>query len=165
MAAADDNRAVIDRFYTAFQRHDAATMNACYAPDVRFRDPVFEQLKGDEARGMWSMLHSRNSGLELTYEIGKVSDAEGEASWVAKYRFPATGRDVENHVQSHFWFKDGLVTRQEDHFNLWQWAAMALGARGRLLGWAPPVQGAIRKQARGNLDKFLARTSEDPAGA
>jgi ketosteroid isomerase-like protein len=163
MATAADNRALVERFYTAFQNHDAAGMNACYAPDVRFRDPVFEQLKGDEARGMWNMLNSRNSRLELTFEIGKVSEAEGEASWVAKYTFPTTGRDVDNHVRSHFWFKDGLVTRQEDQFNLWQWAGMALGPRGRLLGWAPPVQASIRKQARGNLDKFLARTSQETA--
>ncbi len=161
MSTSPDNRDTIERFYTAFQNHDAAGMNACYAPDVRFRDPVFEQLKGDEARAMWNMLNSLGAGLELTYAVGKVDEAEGEASWVAKYQFSATGRDVENHIRSHFWFKDGLISRQEDTFDLWKWASMALGPKGQLLGWLPPVQGSIRKQARGNLDKFMA--SDRPA--
>ena len=149
------NIALLDRFYSAFQAFDADAMNACYAPDIRFRDPVFERLDGDRARSMWKMLASRNNGLELTYELGRVDSAEGDATWVAKYNFAATGRAVENHVQSHFWLKDGLITRQEDTFDLYKWASMALGMKGTLLGWLPPVQGSIRKQAREGLDKFM----------
>lgn len=153
--AAAANRGLIERFYTAFQDKDAAGMNACYAPDIRFRDPVFEQLSGDRARGMWSMLNAADSGLELTYTIGSVSADEGEATWVANYNFSATGRAVENHVTSHFWFADGLIKRQEDTFSLYRWASQALGPQGMLLGWTPMVQGAIRKRAAGNLNKFL----------
>ena len=32
---------------------------------------------------------------------------------------------------------------------------MALGARGRLLGWTPFVQAAIRKKAAEGLDAYL----------
>ncbi|MFN2465838.1 MAG: nuclear transport factor 2 family protein [Candidatus Dormibacteria bacterium] len=157
MTSAAENRAVIERFYTAFQHHDAAGMNACYTTDIRFRDPVFQDLAGDEVRAMWNMLNSRNAGLELAFQVGTVDDAEGHATWVAKYHFSATGRDVENHVHSHLWLKDGLIARQEDQFDLWRWASMALGPRGQFLGWLPPVQGSIRKQARGNLDRFMSQ--------
>jgi len=34
-----------------------------------------------------------------------------------------------------------------DHFDLWRWLRQALGAKGVLLGWAPPVQSAVRAQA------------------
>ncbi|MEA2684006.1 MAG: hypothetical protein QOK05_2334 [Chloroflexota bacterium] len=153
--AAAANAALLDRFYTAFQTLDASNMNACYAPEVRFRDPVFERLEGDRARAMWSMLAARSSGLQLTYELGKVDTAEGDATWVATYNFATTGRRVENHVQSHFWFKDGLISRQEDTFDLYKWASMALGPKGVLLGWLPPVQASIRKQAKDGLDKFV----------
>ena len=154
--AAQVNRDLVDTFYSSFQRLDADAMNACYAPDIRFRDPVFQDLEGDRARGMWKMLATGSRGIDLTYEIGEVGDTEGRATWVAKYNFTATGRSVENHISSHFWFRDGLIARQEDTFALWRWAGMALGPKGRLAGWLPPVQAQIRAQARGRLDKFLA---------
>jgi hypothetical protein len=31
---------------------------------------------------------------------------------------------------------------------------MALGAKGKLLGWLPPIQRAIRQKALGGLDAF-----------
>ena len=150
------NRALIERFYTAFKNKDAAGMNACYAPDINFRDPVFEQLKGDRARAMWAMLTGTDGSLDITFEVGHVDSATGAATWVARYNFSATGRPVENHVSSHFWFAEGLIRRQEDSFSLYRWAAQALGPQGQLLGWTPMVQGAIRKRARGNLDRYLA---------
>ena len=150
------NRALIERFYTAFKNKDAAGMNACYAPDIQFRDPVFEHLRGDRARAMWSMLTGTSGSLEITYQVGRVDSATGEATWVANYNFSATGRAVENHVSSHFWFGDGLIKRQEDTFSLYRWASQALGPQGQLLGWTPMVQGAIRKRASGNLDRYLA---------
>lgn len=153
---AGQNRQLIENFYRSFQRLDADGMNACYAQDVSFRDPVFMQLTGDQVRGMWKMLATGNRGIDLTYEVGEVGEAEGHATWVAKYNFTATGRSVENHISSHFWFKDGLIARQEDTFGLWRWASMALGPRGMLAGWLPPVQAQIRAQARGRLEKFTA---------
>ncbi len=42
------NAALIQRFYAAFAARDAAGMQACYHPDVVFRDPVFGELRTDE---------------------------------------------------------------------------------------------------------------------
>ncbi len=147
---------LINRFYQAFQKRDAAGMNSCYAPDIRLSDPVFGALQGDRARAMWTMLAGRSQGLELTYQVGAVDDTTGNATWQAKYEFSQTGRMVDNHISSKFWFENGLIARQQDTFDLWRWAGMALGPRGQLLGWAPPVQAAIRKQAAAGLDKFVS---------
>jgi len=155
MGDPDANEALINRFYTAFAKREADGMNACYAPAIRFKDPVFGALQGDRARAMWRMLARRSQGLVLTYQVGSVDDSTGSATWQAKYKFTQTGRDVDNHISSRFWFEDGLIARQEDSFDLWRWASMALGPRGLLLGWLPPVQGAIRKQAAAGLDAFL----------
>jgi ketosteroid isomerase-like protein len=46
----DANTKLINRFYTAFQKRDADAMNACYAPGIRFSDPVFGALEGDRAQ-------------------------------------------------------------------------------------------------------------------
>jgi ketosteroid isomerase-like protein len=152
---------VINRFYLAFQKRDAAAMNACYAPDISFHDPVFGLLQGDPARAMWRMLTSNpESTLTLAYQVLEVGDSTGIATWQAQYNFPATGRHVDNHVTSRFWFEDGLIKRQEDTFDLWKWASMALGPRGRLLGWLRPVQNAIRKQAHANLADYIKSRPE-----
>src|SRR5690348_17208123 len=158
------NEALVRRFFGAFQSLDAGGMNACYASEVSFTNPVFQRLSGDRARAMWRMLASRSKGIELTFAVGAVDAATASATWVARYEFSATGRQVENHVSSRFWFEDGLIARQEDTFDLWRWASMALGARGMLLGWLPPVRSTIRAQAADNLDRFIAGEKAARAG-
>jgi len=154
------NWALVNRFYTAFKEHDAEAMCACYAPDISFTDPAFGPLEGDRARGMWRMLVTPGSTLQLTHEVGAVDDSTGAATWVAKYEFPATHRQVENHISSRFWFEDGLIKKQVDTFDIWKWSSMALGLSGKLLGWSPIVKGAIRKRALAQLDEFMmARNS------
>jgi hypothetical protein len=151
------NTELIKSFYEAFQKRDASAMGACYAPGILFRDPVFGRLEGERARAMWRMLNQPGGGgLELTYQLSAIDDITGTATWQAKYKAPNTGRPVENHITSRFWFVDGLIVRQEDTFDLWKWASMALGPTGRIMGWSPMVQGAIRKRALANLDKFIA---------
>ena len=39
------------------------------------------------------------------------------------------------------------------------WAAMALGTKGALLGWFPPVQNAIRRESSRILDQYIKSTS------
>lgn len=150
------NADLITHFYTAFQQLDADTMATCYAADVRFSDPVFSGLRGAEAGDMWRMLCKRAEDFSLTFDSVHADDHAGSARWVATYRFSATGRQVVNHIQARFVFRDGLIVEHRDHFDLWRWARQALGAKGLLLGWAPPVQGAIRRQAARGLAQFRA---------
>jgi len=42
-------------------------------------------------------------------------------------------------------------------FDLYRWARQALGIKGLVLGWTPPVQRAIRRRAIRSLDAFAAR--------
>ena len=57
------NAGLLTAFYSALQRRDAAAMNACYAPDIRFRDAVFD-LVGWRARAIfegwlaWARAHA-----------------------------------------------------------------------------------------------------------
>jgi len=151
------NAQLIERFYQAFQRRDGEAMAACYSADVRFRDPVFSDLRGAEAGDMWRMLTARAQDFALTYDGVEADDARGSARWVASYTFTQTGRKVTNHIQAHFHFRDGLICQHEDRFDLWKWSRQALGAKGALLGWAPPVQRAIRAQAAKGLAAYRAQ--------
>ena len=61
-AAGDE---LIQRFYAAFDRRDGDAMAACYAPDARFSDPVFPDLRGDQPGRMWRMLTSQAQELRI----------------------------------------------------------------------------------------------------
>jgi ketosteroid isomerase-like protein len=141
------NAALIGRFYAAFARREAGGMLACYHREVTFSDPVFTALDAPGVAAMWRMLCARAKDLTLAVS-GIAADAgSGRAHWVANYTFSATGRKVTNRIHAAFEFRDGLILRHVDRFSLWRWASMALGVKGALLGWCPPVRAAIRAQA------------------
>ncbi len=151
------NASLIASFYTAMQARDAEAMAACYAENVHFSDPVFLSLQGGEAGDMWRMLLARAKDFEMRFDGVAADDRSGVAHWVARYTFSQTGRVVTNDIHARFDFADGKIVRHADDFDLWRWARQALGAKGVLLGWAPPVQQAIRKQAAAGLAAFRAR--------
>ena len=148
--------ALITRFYEAFQRRDAVAMGTCYAPDVRFSDPVFPDLRGDQARGMWAMLCARGKDLRLEFSSVTAEGDRGSAHLEAWYTFSATGRQVHNVIDASFTFRDGLIATHTDRFDLYRWARQALGVKGTLLGWTPLVQNAIRAQGAKGLERWMA---------
>ena len=154
-SAALENRALIERFYRAFQQRDGAAMAACYHANVRFRDPVFD-LEGARVGAMWKMLTSR--GADLRVEFGNVSTdaASGGADWQAWYKFSATGRLVHNIISARFRFAEGLIIEHVDTFDFWRWSRQALGTVGMLLGWSPMLRDKVRAQAARALDQYMA---------
>ena len=153
------NAASIRRFYDALDRHDAAAMIACYAPDATFSDPVFSALDAAGVAAMWRMLCARGKDLHVVSSDVEADAAKGRAHWVATYTYSATGRRVENRIDATFAFRDGLIVRHEDHFDLWRWLRQALGPKGALLGWLPPVRRAMRAQAARALADWRARNA------
>ena len=155
MAHANDE--LIERFYAAFNARDGDAMTACYAPDARFSDPVFTDLKGDEPGAMWRMLTGRAEDLEVQLAEHEADDERGSAHWLADYTFTSTGRKVHNDVRAEFRFADGLIAEHRDAFSFHAWSRQALGPVGLALGWTPIVQGRVRREARAGLDQFLAK--------
>jgi ketosteroid isomerase-like protein len=152
----DANRDLISRFYQAFQRLDAEAMVACYSDDIVFSDPVFGTLRGRDAGDMWRMLTTRAKDFSLTFDQVRADERSACAHWVATYLFSQTGNTVVNRIEAHFVFRDGKIVEHRDQFDLWRWARQALGMKGLVLGWAPPVQNAIRRQAAKGLAQFRA---------
>ena len=66
---------------------------------------------------------------------------------------------MENRIDAAFLFRDGLIVLHEDRFDLWRWLRQALGVKGALLGWLPPVQQAARTQAAKALADWRTRNS------
>jgi len=151
------NAALVERFYAALDRRDPEAMLACYAPDVAFSDPVFPSLDAAGVGAMWRMLCARGRDLHVVASAIEADDAQGRAHWDATYSYSATGRRVENRIDASFAFRNGLIVRHDDRFDLWRWARQALGLPGLLLGWAPPMQKAIRAKAAEALAAWGAR--------
>lgn len=150
---------LLTRFYTAFAALDDAAMAACYAPDARFRDEVFELNGREEIAAMWGMLcaATRSKGRDawaLEFSGVDADDRVGRAHWEAHYRFSATGRLVHNRIDGAFEFRDGTIVAHHDRFDFWRWSRQALGAPGALLGWSPMLRNKVRVQAAKNLAAF-----------
>ena len=150
----DAHESLIERFYRAFDEGDGAAMAACYAPDVRFSDPVFTDLRGSRAGVMWRMLTEGPGDLRVELLEHQADEARGSAHWRAHYTFTETGRPVVNDIHASFRFKDGLIAEHRDEFSFPAWARQALGPVGLLLGWTPLVRAAVRRKAAARLEEF-----------
>ena len=154
---AEENKRLIERFYEAFDRRDGEAMAACYAPQIRFSDPVFPGLKNDQPGAMWRMLTGRADDLRVELLEHDADETSGSAHWKATYTFTQTGRPVVNDVHARFRFEDGLIAQHEDGFSFFRWSRQALGAPGLLLGWTPVLQKATQRKARAGLDEYMAQ--------
>lgn len=151
------NAELIAGFYAALARRDAAAMGACYADDARFSDPAFGELDATGVRAMWGMLCARASDLEIAVENIVADERSGSARWIATYTFTKTGRRVRNVIDARFTFNVGKIVRHDDRFDLWRWAGMAFGLKGRLFGWLPATQSAVRREAMRGLAAWRSR--------
>lgn len=156
--------ATIESFYTALARRDHAAMAACYHESVRFSDPVFRNLSGDEVRAMWHMLCEGGTDLAVTFNAVEAAGGSGRAHWEARYTFGPTSRRVHNQIDASFVFEDGKIIRHDDHFDLWRWTRMALGMTGVLTGWTGFTKTKVRTTARRRLEKFIAEHPEYQTG-
>ena len=161
----DHNRATIEAFYSAFARLDTDAMAACYADNAHFQDEVFTLSGKREVMGMWRMLVGAvqakgRDDWRLTWRDTRANGSGGAAHWDAHYRFSATGRLVDNSIDSRVMFDaTGRILRHRDTFDFWRWSKQALGAPGLLLGWTPMLRRGVQRKADANLRHFLAKES------
>ena len=149
------NAVLLAGFYNAFAARDGKAMASAYTPDAYFSDPVFTDLHGREVGAMWKMLCARATDLRVEARDISADDRTGKAHWEAWYTFTKTGRPVHNVIDATFAFRDGRIATHRDAFDLWRWSAQALGTSGKLLGWSPIIQGAVRRQAKEGLAKYM----------
>lgn len=154
------NADVARKFYESFQKKDAQAMAACYADDVVFSDPVFPELKGNDARDMWRMLCVTGKDLKIEFSLigaENLAPHDIRVRWDAYYLFSKTGRKVHNVVSATLTFKDGKIIRHKDEFSFWHWSRQALGPAGLLLGWTPVMLKKVRAGAAESLKKFQSK--------
>ncbi|MBS1920819.1 MAG: nuclear transport factor 2 family protein [Bacteroidetes bacterium] len=157
----EGNSALIEKFYTAFQKLDYAVMNSCYSDDIVFSDPVFILLKNDEVRSMWEMLCKNAKNFSLNYSnIQAVDEEYYTCNWTATYIFSKTGRKVVNHIKAFMRIKNGKIIEHSDAFRLSTWISQALGWKGVLFGWTNFMKRKVQRAARKSLNHFMERKTE-----
>lgn len=151
----NSNEKTLLKFYTAFANADATTMCECYQPNSQFRDPVFGLLKGNDVCQMWKMLLKKSKeNIKIEFSDIKADDYIGSARWIATYKFNKTNRKVVNIIEAEFQFKDDLIIKHTDYFDIWKWSKQALGTSGYLFGWTGFLQKKIQQQALLSLKKY-----------
>src|SRR5690606_30190471 len=96
-----------------------------------------------------------SKSIDVEFSDIVANDVGGSANCVADYKF--AGRPVQNCISSEFTFKDGLIIKQVDSYDLWKWSQQALGLQGLLFGWSLLMKNRIQRQAISSLRKFQRR--------
>ncbi len=148
------NEQKITAFYTALENADSKVVCESYHTDIIFRDPIFGRLVGRDVCQMWKMLIDKAKGnLKIELSEVKADDYLGSALWKATYNL-GKNRPITNVIRAEFHFKDGLIIKHTDDFDIWKWAKQALGVRGILFGWTGHMQKKIQEKALLALKKF-----------
>ena len=155
--SASAHRQLITSFYEALARRDAKAMNACYAPEATFTDPVFGKLDYAGLTAMWRMLCERGKDLHVVARGIDADDHHGHGHWTATYSYGPTKRRVVNEIDASFTFRHGLIVEHIDKFNLKRWAKQALGISGQVLGFTPLLAPLVHKQATSALEAWQRR--------
>ena len=147
---------IIQKFYKAFHDLDGDAMANCYHKDIVFEDPAFGQLTGERAGNMWRMLCHTQKGNDFRVIASGIeaSGTSGKAHWEANYSFGPTGRKVHNIIDAQFEFKDNLIVRHIDDFDLYRWSKQAFGFTGILIGWSSFFKSKLNVQTNNLLSKY-----------
>jgi ketosteroid isomerase-like protein len=152
------HKELINKFYTAFSNSDFKEMASCYHQNIIFEDPAFGILNGESANKMWQMLIERSKGnIQITFSDVIADEFSGSAKWIATYNFTQTNRKVVNIIDAKFEFRDGLIIKHTDYFDLYKWSKQALGWKGFLLGWTNFMKNKIRKTAQKSLKIYMKK--------
>lgn len=158
----DPNISLIQKFYTAFQQRDYATMNSCYSENIVFSDPVFMILQQDEVRYMWEMLCKNAKDFSLTFsDIEAVDDQYYTCKWTASYTFSKTGNKVVSNCKAFMRIQNGLITEHSDAFRLSKWIGQAFGWKGVWFGWTGVMKRAVQNKAKKNLLAFMQKKAAE----
>lgn len=150
---------IVNNFYAAFEQKDSVTMNSFLAENVKFEDPAFGKLEGEDVKYMWQFLTENAKDFSVTFSVDEEKGNKVKANWIAQYTFSATGNKVINHVNSNFELKNGKIIKHKDDFDLKKWVKQSLGSAAGIFGASFMMKNAIQKQSRNYLMKYKAKNA------
>jgi ketosteroid isomerase-like protein len=148
---------LVHRFFACLEKRDATGAVESYAADVHYSDPLLGELSGREALARWPSFFANVQSLELFFIILSADPSVVRARYHPRYTDARTGRRIENDVRAEFTIHDDKIVRHVDVFSTWRFAAMKLGAKGRLFGFFPSLLRKLQEEARAEVETFLQR--------
>ncbi len=145
---------LIRNFYTALSNHDAEKMVSFYHDDIVFNDPIFGKLKGQTAKKMWYWLLENGKDMQIKYSNIEGNDAQGSATWEARYTFGIEKRPVLNRVKAYFELKDGKIIKHVDDYSLHRWATQTMGWKGKIMGGTAYFKKKLQFKSRRMLENY-----------
>jgi len=155
-----ENKALIQKFYTSFQNKDYKGMQECYASEAVFVDDVFQELDADKVKAMWQMLLMSSRDLQITFDNIHFDEHSASCDWVPVYTFSLTDNKVINSIHAEFEIQNGKFTVHHDSFNFYKWARQAFGIKGWLFGWMRSFQCAVQKKSQEKLSAFMVSKAD-----
>lgn len=150
------NKQVVEKFYEAFSRRNAAIMNSCYAEDIVYSNPVYGLLQGQEVHCMWELFCKEVHHFSLTF--GTITEIDEEyitCNWTAKYNDIVTGRQIIKKAKAFMRINKGIIVEHSDAFNINTWMTQHFGWKGYLFGWTYYMKRSVFKKARKRLKTYM----------
>ena len=97
----------------------------------------------------------KGKDFKVIFSNIEANEKEGSAHWEAFYTFSKTGRKVHNKIDAAFEFKDGLIIKHTDDFDLHNWAKQAMGFKGLIIGRTSYFKNKLKAQTNYILDKYI----------
>lgn len=119
--------AVMKKFYEAFVAQRPKDFEALYAPDVKFKDAVFEYSDRRGTMRMWKQILS-NPKNTFRFEFDRVEGEVAYGRWVADYKLG--GRPIHNEIETRMVIRDGKIVEHTDSFSWNKWVKQALPGGG-----------------------------------
>lgn len=151
------NGTLLQRLYSALDRHDHQAMGACYHPtkEVVFHDIAFDLADRKRILAMWHMICA-DTDIKATFEVIHADDREGRVSLVDEYTFKNTGRSIRNVIDSRFHLADGYIIEHRDFCDERAWASQAFSP-GLMAFFAGRIRLLRSLIAKSKLDAFIRK--------
>jgi ketosteroid isomerase-like protein len=140
-------------FYDAFSSHDGMdTLEKLYAPDVKWKDPIFHFDDRAGTMGMWRILNTAAKNRTVTYRIVSAEGDTVTVEWLADYEL--LGRKVHNDVTATLVIVNGKIVRHTDDYSWKKWSEQALPLGDAASSW--PLQAIVLGSMRFAMDVAIA---------
>ena len=119
----DEIGSFLDRFVSAWERQDVATLSACYTDDCVVVSPIFGTVKGRSQVGKsYADLFRAFAHTTIRVDDTIISNSDPARAvivWTVQsthagevFGMPATGRRIERTIAYIFTFRDGLIVNE-----------------------------------------------------
>lgn len=152
----NNNKTIIENFYTSFQKMEISVMNSFYSDQIMYSNPVMGLLNNDEVRSMWELFYKDSKIISIHFsEIELLDEEYATCKWDIRYKALNTGRKIAMSLKSFMRLSEGKIIEHSDAFRLSTWIGQAYGWTGFIFSWTGFMKKKVQLKARKRLLKYM----------